>query len=130
MGARFVLTLLGVFAAIAWLLAAVGIYGVMSHSVATRRHEIGIRMTLGASRARIVGHVLGEGMTVTAIGVIAGAAGALLAGGAMSSMLFGVTPRDVPAFAWAVTALVAAAAVACYLPARRASAVDPQTELR
>jgi putative ABC transport system permease protein len=130
MGARFVLTLLGVFAAIAWLLAAVGIYGVMSHSVATRRHEIGIRMTLGATRARIVGHVLGEGMTVTAIGVIAGAAGALLFGGALSSMLFGITPRDVPAFVWAVTALVAAAAVACYLPARRASAIDPQTELR
>jgi len=129
-GARFVLVLLGVFAGIAWLLAAVGIYGVMSYGVAMRRHEIGIRLALGAPRARIVGWIVGEGMIVTAIGVLAGIVCALLAGGAMSSLLFGVTATDVPAFAGAILALVAAAALSSYLPARRASAIDPRSELR
>ena len=129
-GARFVLVLLGVFAGIAWLLAAVGIYGVMSYGVAMRRHEIGIRLALGAPRARIVGWIVGEGLIVTAIGVVAGIVCALLAGGAMSSLLFGVTATDVPAFAGAILALVAAAVLSSYLPARRASAIDPRRELR
>jgi putative ABC transport system permease protein len=129
-GARFVLVLLGVFAGIAWLLAAVGIYGVMSYGVALRRREIGIRLALGAPRARIVGWIVGEGMIVTAIGVVAGVVCALLAGGVMSSLLFGVTARDAPAYAGAILTLVAAAGLATYLPARRASAIDPQRELR
>ena len=130
LGAEFVLVLITIFAVIAWLLAAVGIYGVMSHSVAARRHEIGIRMALGASPSRIVGGVVAEGMAVAAVGLTAGAGGALLLGGVMSGLLFGITPTDAPAFAWAIAALAVAAAAASYLPARRASSIDPRQELR
>jgi putative ABC transport system permease protein len=129
-GTRFVVVLLGVFAGIAWLLAAVGIYGVTSHGVALRRHEIGIRLALGASRARIVGVIVGEGLTVTAAGVAVGAAAALALGGALSGLLFGVAATDVTAFAVAAAALALAAAAASLLPALRASGIEPGRELR
>ena len=128
--ARFTLVLIGVFAAIALLLAAIGIYSVMSYAVSMRRREIGIRMALGATPRGIVGRIVGEGLIVTAAGGTIGLAVAVVAARAMSQLLFGVTPFDVPALAGAAAGLVAAATLASLLPARRASRIDPQMELR
>jgi ABC-type antimicrobial peptide transport system permease subunit len=128
--ARFTLVLIGVFAALALLLAAIGIYSVMSYAVSMRRREIGIRMALGATPRGIVGRIVGEGLIVTAAGGAIGLAVAVVAARAMSQLLFGVTPFDVPALAGAAAGLVAAATLASLLPARRASRIDPQTELR
>ena len=130
MGARFLVSLLGAFAAVALVLAAVGLYGVMSHAVANRRHEIGIRLALGATRSRIVSLVVGEGLAVAVVGTLVGASAAALFGGMLSGLLFGVTPRDVPAFVIVCTLLVLVAALACFFPARRASRIEPQQELR
>jgi putative ABC transport system permease protein len=129
-GAEFIVTLLTVFAGVALLLSAVGIYGVMSHAVATQRREIGIRLALGASSGGIMAKIIGEGLLITGIGAAAGTASAVLASGAMSTLLFGVTRFDLPAFLAALGALTATAGVACYLPARRAARVDPQQALR
>jgi putative ABC transport system permease protein len=128
--ARFTLVLIGLFAALALLLAAIGIYSVMSYAVSMRRREIGIRMALGATPRGIVGRIVGEGLIVTAAGGAIGLAVAVVAARAMSQLLFGVTPFDVPALAGAAAGLVAAATLASLLPARRASRIDPQTELR
>ena len=118
------------FAAVALLLAAIGIYGVISYSVAQRTHEIGLRAALGASREDLLRMVLGSGATLTALGLAIGAAGALGLTRLMSSMLFGVGPRD-PATMGAVALVLALVAViACYVPARRAAKVDPMVALR
>ena len=131
LGARFIVILLGVFAGIALLLASVGIYGVMSHSVSTRRHEIGVRLALGATRRLIVSRIVTEGLIVTAAGAAVGLAGTFAMSGALSGMLSGgVTTLDVPSLATAATILIGTAVVASYLPARRASRIDPQRELR
>jgi putative ABC transport system permease protein len=130
MGARFLVTLLGAFAGIALLLTAVGLYGVMSYAVSNRRHEIGIRMALGATPRRIVSLIVGEGLTVALLGTVIGAGAAAIFGGLLSGLLYGVTPHDVPAFAIVSAALVIVAALACYFPARRASRIEPQQELR
>ena len=129
-GARFVLALLVAFAGIAWVLAAIGVAGVMSAGASARRHEIAVRLALGASRLRIVRTVVGEGLAVTAVGLAAGAAGARIAGGGMSSLLVGVAPTDTAAFVAAIGALALAAAAACIAPARRAARTDPQRLLR
>ena len=129
--ARFIVLLLSAFAGIALLLAAVGIYGVMSHAVATRRHEIGVRLALGATRRRIVTAIVREGLTVTAGGAILGLFGTWAFSGALGGMLFGgITALDPRSFLAATALLLGTAAVACYLPARRASLIEPQRELR
>jgi putative ABC transport system permease protein len=128
--AEFLLVVIAVFAALALLLAAIGIYSVTSYGVALRRREIGIRLALGATARGIVGRIVGEGLLMTAIGGAIGLGLAVLSARLMSRLLFGVTPFDVPALAAAAAALVATATVACLLPARRASRIDPQTELR
>jgi putative ABC transport system permease protein len=129
-GSQFLSLLVGCFAAFAALLAAVGIYGVLSYAVNQRTREIGIRMSLGAGRGRVLAHVLAGGMKVAAVGFALGAAGALAAGRVMSSLLHEVQPND-PAVLFGATALLAAiAVVACFLPAWRASRLHPMAALR
>ncbi len=128
--ARFTLVVIGVFAVLALLLAAIGIYSVMSYAVSMRRREIGIRLALGATPRGIVGRIVGQSLLVTAAGGTIGLVVAVAAARAMSQLLFGVTPFDVPALAGAAAGLVAAASLASFLPARRASRIDPQVELR
>ncbi len=123
-------TLLGVFAGIALLIAAIGIYGVLSYSVIQRTREIGLRMALGAQPRDVLALVVREGMLVAIIGIGAGLAGALALSRLMATLLFGVTPGD-PATMAAVAATLGAIALgACYIPALRAARVDPMVALR
>ncbi len=127
---EFLLTLLGIFGVIALLLAAVGVYGVTAQRARKRTHEIGIRMALGAGAPRVVGMMLRQGMTVVAIGLAVGIGAALVATRALGAMLHGVEPAD-PVTLVAVGALLAAvAALASYIPARRATRRDPAATLR
>jgi putative ABC transport system permease protein len=122
--------LLAVFAVVALAIAAVGIYGVLSYSVSQRTREIGLRMAIGAQRGNVVGLVVREGMTVATCGIAIGLVGALAASQALGTLLFGVQARDPVTFAAVATALAAVALAACYVPARRASQVDPNVALR
>ena len=131
LSAQFIVVLLSAFAGMALILASVGIYGVMSHAVSMRRHEIGVRLALGATSHRIVSGIVTEGLIVTVCGAAAGVAGTFALSGALSGLLAGgVTMLDIPSFVIATATLVATSIVACYLPARRASRIDPQHELR
>jgi len=127
---RFALELLGTFAAVALLLAAIGIYGVMAYSFSQRTHEVGIRLALGAQRLDILGMALGDGMRVVFVGLVLGLAGAAIMTRFIQSMLFGVAATD-PATFVSVSALLAAVALfACYIPAKRATRVEPLVALR
>ena len=127
---RFALELLGVFAAVALLLAAIGIYGVMAYSFSQRTHEVGIRIALGAQRLDILRMALGEGMGIVVIGLAAGLAGAATMTRFLRSMLFDVAPAD-PITFFSVSAILAGVALfACYIPAQRATRVDPLAALR
>jgi len=127
---RLNLVLLASFAFIALLLAAVGIYGVMAEAVTQRTQEIGIRMALGAQVKDVLALVLRNGMKLALIGVAIGLAGALWLTRLMSKLLFEVSPTDAATFAVVAVILLAVAFVACYIPARRASKVDPLVALR
>jgi predicted permease len=127
---RFNLLLLGIFAGVALLLAAIGIYGVIAYSVAQRTHEIGIRVAVGAEPRHIVGLVLGESGKLVAIGTALGLAGAAVLTRFIASMLFGVTARDPLTFVAVAALLASVALVASYVPARRAMKVDPVEALR
>ena len=127
---RFYFLLLGAFAATALVLSAVGIYGVMSHSIARRRHEIGIRIALGARPPAVVRLVVGQAMTLALAGALAGLAGALVLTRFLSSILWGVKPTDPAVFLLVPLVLAAVALLASFLPARRASRIDPAVALR
>jgi putative ABC transport system permease protein len=127
---RFNALLLAVFAAIALLLATVGIYSVISYSIALRTHEIGIRMALGARRPAILLMVMRKGMLLTAIGAVIGLVGAFALTRWMSSLLFGVTASDPATYVIVLVVSLGAAVLACALPARRATRVDPLVALR
>jgi putative ABC transport system permease protein len=127
---RFNLTLVGVFAGTALVLAIVGIYGVMTYTVTERRREIGVRVALGAQRAQILRVILGEGMATTGVGIAFGIGAALALTRTIQSLLFGVTPTDPSTFAFVVLLLAAVATLASYLPARRATNADPMDALR
>ena len=129
-GQRFLSLLIGSFAALAALLAAIGIYGVLSYAVTQRTREIGIRMALGASRGRVLGGILGEGARLALVGFAAGFAGALAAGRILASLLHEVEPSDPVVLALTAGLLAAVALIACYLPARRAAKLDPMRALR
>jgi putative ABC transport system permease protein len=127
---RFALALVGSFAAIAMVLAGIGLYGVLSTMVRQRTTEIGVRMALGAPKERIFQQMIGEGIRLGAIGVALGLVAAFALTRVMRSMLVGVAPTDPPTFAAIMVAFLAIAALSCWLPARRAAALDPARALR
>jgi putative ABC transport system permease protein len=129
-GDRFTMTLYSAFAAVALLLAAVGIYGVMAFTVAQREHEIGLRMALGASRGNVVNLVLKEALMLAAFGLVLGLVGAYFVGRAMQSTLYGVGALDLSAIAAVAVVLLCASLLASWLPAHRAAAVEPMKALR
>jgi putative ABC transport system permease protein len=127
---RFNMVLLAVFASCALTLAAIGIYGIVAYAVTERTHEIGVRVALGAQRQDIMRMVVRQGMTMTLIGTGAGLAAAFGVTRVMSTLLFGVSAADPITFAVIPLLLLAVAAWACYVPARRATRVDPIVALR
>jgi ABC-type antimicrobial peptide transport system permease subunit len=127
---RFVVTLLSGFALFALILASLGIYGVVSYSVGQRTQEIGIRMALGASAASLEASIVRQTLALAAIGIAIGSAASFALAGAMAGLLYGVTGSDPLTYVGMLVALSAVAALAGYLPARRASRIDPSIALR
>ena len=122
--------MLAIFAGLALVLASIGIYGVLSHSVSRRTHEIGIRTALGGTPGDILRLVVGEGLLLTMIGVAVGIAAALGLTRLLAGLLYGVRPRDPFTFVALSLVLTGVALVACYIPARRATKLDPVVALR
>jgi putative ABC transport system permease protein len=127
---RLTMIMLMIFAGVALILAAVGIYGVISYSVTQRTQEIGIRMALGAQRRQVLFFVLRNGLVIALLGMILGLAGALAATRYLEAMLFGLTPLDPITFLVVCALFIVVAVTACYLPARYATNVDPLVALR
>jgi putative ABC transport system permease protein len=129
-GQRFNTLLLGIFAGVALALAMIGVFGVINYSVAQRTHELGIRIALGAQRRDVFTLVVRQGLVLALVGVAIGAAGALALTRLITGLLYGVSPTDGPTFVVVSLLVTAVAFVACYMPARRATRVDPLVALR
>jgi putative ABC transport system permease protein len=127
---RFPMTLVWIFAALALMLSAVGVFGVMSYTVSRRSHELAIRMALGADRVMVLRQILREGLGVTLVGVVIGLAAALGLSRIMADYVYGIKATDPLTYTAATLVLVLAALAACYIPARRAASVDPMQALR
>jgi putative ABC transport system permease protein len=127
---RFQMQLMGAFASLALLLAIVGVYGVNAYAVSQRRHEIGVRMALGATPGVVLREAIGQGMKLTALGIAAGVAGSLAIASLLKSVLVGVSATDPLTLSGVACAMAAVAALACYVPARRATRIDPAAALR
>jgi putative ABC transport system permease protein len=127
---RLTMFISGLFAALALLLATIGLYGVISYSVAQRSHEFGIRMALGAGKNNILSLIVAQGFRLAMVGIIIGMAGAFSLSRVLTSLLFGITPNDPITFGAVAILLVGVALLACYIPARRATKVDPMVALR
>jgi putative ABC transport system permease protein len=128
--ARFNTAVIGAFAVVALTLAAVGVYGLLSFSVASRTREFGVRTALGAAPREIMRLVIGDGVKVALLGLSIGVPAALGAGRLLQSLLFEVTPTDAMTFAAIVALLALVALMACYVPARRAASIDPVEAMR
>jgi ABC-type antimicrobial peptide transport system permease subunit len=129
-GRRFLMALMGAFAALAVAMASVGLYGVIAYAVTQRRHEIGIRVALGARRADVLGMVVRHGLALVAAGTVVGGVGAAVGARVLRRLVFGVSTLDTGVLGGVALLLVAVALLASWLPARRAAAVDPMTALR
>jgi putative ABC transport system permease protein len=127
---RFPMTLVWIFASLALLLSAVGIFGVMSYTVGRRTHELAIRMALGADRVMVLRQILREGLSVTLVGVVIGLAAALSLSRIMANYVYGIKATDPITYAAATLVLTLTALAACYIPARRAASVNPMQALR
>jgi putative ABC transport system permease protein len=127
---RFSMTLVGLFAGLALTLSVVGLYAVVSYSVAERIHEMGVRLALGARPSNLLRMVLGEGLRLVIAGLVLGLAASLAVTRFLDTMLFGIQPRDAATFAGVVIVLSAAAMLGCLVPALRAMRVDPMIALR
>ena len=127
---RFYMLLLGVFAALALVLAAVGLYGVISYSVAQRTQEIGVRVAMGAARRQVLSMVMRNGVRLVVLGLGAGQGMALMLNGTLKRLLVGVSTTDGPALLGAAAVLLLVAILACYVPAWRAARMDPLVALR
>ena len=127
---RFQTQLMGAFALLALALATIGIYSVNAYAVVQRRHEIGVRLALGASPGAVLREIIGQGMRVTAIGIAVGLVGAVVIASALNRVLVGVSATDPWTLAGVALLLALVAALACYIPARRATQIDPAIALR
>jgi putative ABC transport system permease protein len=124
------LILIAFFGVVALLLATAGVFGVMAYSVSRRTREIGVRIALGARSQDVLTMILNQGMRTIVVGIVIGLAGSLVLTRTLSSLLFGVTATDPVTFAAVIALLIATALLACYIPARRATKVDPMVALR
>ena len=128
--ARFIAVLAGIFAALALLLAAIGIYGVISYSVSRRMHEMGVRMALGATSSDVLRLVMREGLGLTAAGILLGVGGALLVSRALQGLIYGISAIDPVSYGLAIAVITAAALLGCWRPAAKAASANPVDALR